>query len=268
MQTLTLREIQLSELNILTEFDKFCRKNNLHYSLVGGTLLGAVRHKGFIPWDDDIDVAMSRPDYERFIKLFSEKREEFPDCFELTSDRGKDAINPFLKLVDKNITTQSDTGERCNFLWIDIFPIDGYPSTVELTQKMQKKVRWLRRIFSYNYKNFKKLKGGFRKLFYIYAKIYGGKRAFNKLQALSHKYPYSESQFVGEVAWGFYGIGERLIKSEFEKTVELEFEGHSFQAMSCWEKYLSGIYGDYMQLPPEDKRQSHSFTAYKKEKDE
>ena len=99
MQELTLREIQLAELEILIEFDRICKLHNLKYSLAAGTLLGAIRHKGFIPWDDDIDVCMPRPDYEKFIELFRSSVNTAK--FDMSSDRGAQAPYPFVKMLHK-----------------------------------------------------------------------------------------------------------------------------------------------------------------------
>ena len=264
---LSLREIQLAELDILKIFSEFCKKEELKYSLVGGTLLGAVRHQGFIPWDDDIDVGMPRPDYEKFIELFMQKRDQFPANIDLTTDRGEKAMYPFIKLLNTDIQIQSNEGDLTNYVWIDIFPLDGYPSSERATQKFQKKVKNYRRLFSYNYKNYNSLNGILRKLFYRAAKCYGAKKALNKLIALSNKYTYSESDYIGIVAWGLYWLGERMPKDEFEQFVEMSFEENKFTVMGCWDNYLHGIYGDYMQLPPEDKRATHSFKAYTVEKD-
>ena len=89
-----------------------------------------------------------------------------------------------------------------------------------------------------------------------------------KLNDIGQRFPYEDSTYVGVVTWGLYGAGERMLKSEFEKAVEVEFEGHKFPAFSCWDSYLRGLYGDYMQLPPVEKRKTHDMEAYLLEEEE
>ena len=122
MRQLTPKEIKVKELELLLKFAAYCDKNNLRYVLAGGTLLGAVRHKGFIPWDDDIDVMMPRSDYERF---FSICKKDF-SCTELSMGN---TCFPFGKILDDSvlIIDQYSNENRC--LWIDIFPIDGLPKS-------------------------------------------------------------------------------------------------------------------------------------------
>lgn len=268
MKELTLREMQLAELDLLTVFDKICRENGLVYTLVGGTLLGAVRHKGFIPWDDDIDVGLARPYYERFISLVESGEIQLPENLELLPDRGKNGVLPFLKIIDKNIAIHSDGGEPEENLWIDIFPIDGYPKDDKKALKFWKKVFWYRRIVMHNYMSYKGRKGlsGVRaRLFTVYAKAYGAKKAVKKINKLIAKYPYESSELVGIVSWGMYGIGERMERTAFEIPTDIEFEGKQLMAMSNRKEYLTGIYGDFMKLPPKDKQVTHGIKAFARE---
>lgn len=266
MKELTLREMQLAELDILIAFDKICRENGINYTLDGGTLLGAIRHKGFIPWDDDVDISMARPDYEKFYKLVTENKDVLPDNLEFIPDRGENARIPFCKIVDKNFSIVSEIGECCDNLWIDIFPFDGYPKDDKKALAYWKKVRKYRRIVLYNYANCSKKKGLKKialKLFSVYARAYGAARAIGKIEKLVKKYPYEGAECIGPVRWSLYGIKTRLPADSFESFVSVEFEGKEFMAIEKWETYLKGMYGDYMQLPPEDKRHTHGIKAFK-----
>ena len=268
MQTLTLREIQLCELEMLVEFDKICRENNLKYSLSGGTLLGAVRHKGFIPWDDDIDVIMSRPDYEKFRNIFREKADV--KKFDLADDRGDGAEYPFLKILSKTVKIEKSGFNEVNNLWIDIFPVDGYPSDRQKSLNLIKKAQFYKKtVLVSKYESLSQYRGKHSKLTLlmgrVFAKMYGVRRALKNSLKLALKHPYDSSEYVGVVTWGTYGIGERLLKSKYESLTELEFEGHRFYCVAYYDEYLRGLYGDYMQLPPEEKRITHHIQAYRVE---
>ena len=270
MQELSHREIQLTELEILLEFDKLCRQNGLRYSLAGGTLLGAVRHKGFIPWDDDIDVCMPRPDYERLKELV--KKNALSERYYVTTDSEKNAVYPFLKLQDRTVEIAEERFNEVQNLWVDIFPVDGLPSDERKLKKIYKKSSLYRKIIVFEkWKNLKAYGGKHNKFtaFFIkiFVKLYGVKRAVRNSIKLALQYDYETSDYVGVVTWGCYGIGERMLKKEYEQFVEMSFEGHQFRAMGCWDSYLHGIYGDYMQLPPAEKRVTHNIKAYRVAKD-
>ena len=269
MEYLSYREIQLAELDILHVFDQICREHKLRYSLAGGSLLGAIRHRGFIPWDDDIDVCMPRPDYEKLLLLF---HNNISERYYLSQEAEK-VQYPFIKILDKRIRVERKGIDDVQNLWIDVFPVDGLPSDEKKIKKIYKKNKLYIKIICFSmWKNLKSYQGRQNKIkalfIKLFVKLYGSDRAKRKLEALAKKYKYEDSKYVGAVTWGCYGIGERMLKSEYEKLVEVEFEGHTFKAMSCWDSYLTGIYGDYMQLPPEDKRVCHSFKAYRIEENE
>ena len=264
MKKIETNEIKQKELNILFYFDSFCKQNKLKYHLAGGTLLGAIRHKGFIPWDDDIDVCMPRPDYEKFIKLYSVT----DSCYKLKSNYLKNFSAPFTKIVDikTKIISQFNESDVNTNLWIDIFPVDGLPEELDKVKKIYDECDFYRTVLNLSSAKLGEGKTKFRKYSkYILkplAQIYGKQRCIDKIEQIAAQYPYETSKYVGAITWGLYGVGERMLKSEFEKTVEVEFEGHKFPAFSCWDSYLKGLYGDYMQLPPVEKRKTHDMVAY------
>lgn len=269
---LTLREIQLAELDILLEFDRICKENSLKYSLDSGTLLGAIRHKGFIPWDDDIDVIMPRPDYEKFISVFTNTAKK---NFYLTDDRGDNAQYPFIKMCDRNIEVKENEFDEIPNLWIDIFPVDGFPeSEKKIKRILQKSQFYLKMICFEKWTSLKTYGGRHSKFvaFFIklFVKAYGIKRVYKNLNKLISKYPYESAKRVGKVIWSVVTDPVRVMpKKAYETMISIGFEHHEFSVLVEWDKYLRGSYGDnYMQLPPEEERIVHGFIATRVESSE
>ena len=267
MEKLSIRETQIALLGILGEFDRVCREHNLRYSLAAGTLLGAVRHKGFIPWDDDCDVVLPRPDYERLYELVKEKKVVFSEHFFLSEDRGKKAVYPFLKLLDDRYPIRCTTHIEVPFLYLDIFPLDGMP---DLPKKQTKKVR--RKEIFYTavislYKWYIPTGAWYCQLirffcfwFYLLVMCYGQARACKKHRKLLLKYPFEASERVGNRAWGL-SMGE-VPRTFYDEYVEIEFEGKMFYATAKWDEYLTVLYGDYM-TPPKNQNPHHGMRVYK-----
>lgn len=248
-----IKEIHRVLLKILVDFDRICREHNLTYYMVGGTLLGAVRHYGFIPWDDDIDIGMPRPDYERFIKL---SQAEFPNYLQVWNRHKRPGyyMFNFSKLV--NTETSMIPIENPDYtigLFLDIFPIDG-SSNYSLFRKVQiQLIRFFQVLRSYKYLSRlykqKSLKSFFMKSL---ASIFSG-CIHSILDKLVTSYNYSTSIYAGNLL-GVYGIKEILPKTVFGEPVELVFEGHLFYAPCKYDLWLKHVYGDYMVLPPINKR--------------
>ena len=140
MKLISLKELQKRALNLLCEFDKVCRANGIKYSLAYGTLLGAIRHKGFIPWDDDVDVMLPRPEYDKFLTISKQNPKLFSDDFFLEENEGKSA-DPVLRLHDKKVNVVEKEYNVTRKLYIDIFPIDGMPNSEKATIKLFAKLR-------------------------------------------------------------------------------------------------------------------------------
>lgn len=264
MKKLESGEIKKYELEILKSFASFCDKKDLRYFLCGGTLLGAVRHKGFIPWDDDIDVFMPRPDFEKFIELtgHSPISKNYETCF----FRGCQNILslPFAKICDKRtvVFEKDKSKDEYRGLWIDVFPIDAY-STKKLANKIfaLRKKFWVNLCFAFTLDLKKtKLKNAFIKK--IIFKILGKEGAFKKMERVCRKYDFNKSKNVGVTVITQYGNREIMPKEALLPDSPVTFEGMEFKAPHNPDFYLKSLYGDYMQLPPEEKRRTHGLEAY------
>ena len=267
MELLPSDEIKKIELDILIEFDKYCRKHNLTYFLCYGTLLGAVRHKGFIPWDDDIDVFMPRMDYERFLDEtgYNPINEKLLTVSYKKTKRKN--YNPFTKIVNKETVAYESWAAKkeCSGIWIDVFALDGFSDNINIDYKLNKKRLFWRKVLFFSKSNFITSTNIVKRILKILIKPFTSfalKRiACRKIDKLAQRYSFENSSYVGCCQWG-YGIKERLDKSVFNP-IEIEFEGYHFFAPRNYDEYLKALYGNYMELPPEDKRISHSIQAWK-----
>lgn len=266
---LSLDEIHAEELRMLLAFDGFCRDEGLRYSLAGGTLLGAVRHRGFIPWDDDVDVCMPRPDWDRLVAAAGGLGAK--TGFELEPYAGTDiSATPFVKVVDPGIAVQAEAELSQSRLWLDVFPVDGLPAdngeVAGIYSRAQRERAALFIATSTAVSGHNALRRAVKALAGPVLRAFHAQRAFGaRLDRLARAIPYGTTPYVGAVTWGMYGVGERMPLAGFEKRATVRFEGHDLPCMSCWDEYLTGIYGDYMQLPPVEKRKTHGMKAWRVE---
>ncbi|REC33549.1 LicD family protein [Enterococcus pseudoavium] len=271
---MNLDEIKKTALNMLVYVNNICQRNNLRYSIYYGTLLGAVRHKGFIPWDDDIDIVLPRPDYEKLLRIL-----EKDSKYKLASSINNKAyrytfsklFDPTTKLVSKQIFDYE--GKEAG-VFIDIFPLDGVPENKE-TQK------------SYAFEMDSYKIGFMNTLGLMYARSYSYFRSFVKLilkfpfyarlrksgnysywrdlyEKNSLRYPFEQSKFCGHLE---YINSDKAIyptdwfsKDNFE---EIDFEGYKIKAIKNADSFLKKYYGNYMTLPPtEDQISNHLYDFY------
>ena len=271
MIKLSPKEIKKIELDILKYFHNFCEENNLTYFLAYGTLLGAVRHKGFIPWDDDIDIFMPRNDYEKFFKKFYKKNKN--KNIEIISIYNNQKFYvPIIKLINKNTFLD----EKCNKyqfpigIWIDIFPLDNMSSDLEKSLSLHRTVRFYNFFRYHKIWNFKFLKNEkiienikicTHKLIQVLIYFVSLKYLILKIDDISKKYKKEDnSKYIGYVA--SYDNSFLLERDWFKERVLLDFEGYKFWAPKEWDKVLKNNYGDYMKIPPENKRKGHLIEAY------
>lgn len=260
---LSLGQIQGELLDLLIFFDRFCRDNGLHYSLAGGTLLGAVRHKGFIPWDDDVDVSMMRPDYERLLAL----SDILPSEYRVITSRNSPFIYPFAKFQSLRVRAQESAYEGImeGYLWLDVLPVDGIPDKRLQQERLQTVVNSLMRRrawLSLNPSERVEPKAAIKRLYRLF---HSGPKSIeridSKISALIKKNKYQDATYVSSLLGGARRIIP-LKKEDYENMLTMEFEGHAFPVVSCWDAYLSKGYGDYMTLPPENQRAPHYARAW------
>ena len=258
MRELSLEEAKTVELNILLHVNEFCKKNNLRYFLAYGTLIGAVRHNGFIPWDDDIDISMPREDYNWLIENFNKMNPN--GRYKLISPYSKKAKHSFVKIVD-TFTTKIESGVSYDDDYlgvdVDVFPIDGQPdSALEFNKWFEK----LQKIYRLHHYCLMEPKGSIKRRIGIpiIRMLTGGKVALvKKADRLLARYPYDKSNYVGVIACLYINKGDRFKKECFDKSVEIDFEGQKLPIPAGYDEILTNIYGNYMELPPEEKRVTH-----------
>ena len=275
MRELTLEEIKSSELEVLKEIHKICREQNISYSLAGGTLLGAVRHGGFIPWDDDIDIFMPRQDYEKLIDYCKNNETGFKLLASETDDRYGYL---FAKAMDMKTVLIEENGNPKNIdmgVFVDIFPVDGLGESYEKAVKTLNSTRFKRELLvARNWKKFFRSKTRswiyepVRFAFFVMSRFTSEKKLIKSIQEKSKKTAFDDSKYIGCIC-GSYRTKEILEKGVFDEYTEIAFEDTSFMVIKEYDKYLSSIYGDYMKLPPEEKRVTHhTFKAYVRDQEE
>lgn len=265
MNNLKLEEIQKLEFNILREFKKYCKQNDLNFMLVGGTLLGAVRHKGFIPWDDDIDVGMLRKDYNKLIEIAT--KDPYLDQlkrYKVLLPLEKDYIYPYIKIIDTKTKAYEKFIDRkyATGLWVDVFPYDYAANTKDEISKINKKQKFYKIFFKigvsgnlpYNKKLLKMIAYPAYKILTRGNYTYWSK----KIMSLPTAYP---TKYVGDVVW-LAGTKDMFPVDWVSSTTKLTFCKEKFDCPKEYDKWLTQFYGDYMKIPEEKDRVKHDFECY------
>lgn len=245
-------------INIIEDIDLFCKKNNIKYYIEGGTLIGAVRHKGFIPWDDDIDILMPRKDYERFIKSYNSNNSRYKV---ICSNNSPQYYLAYAKVIDTRTVLKEDYDTAIELgANIDIFPHDVFESKEDAV-KINKRVKLFRDILLAKNIRIERSRKLYKNLILMTMKTIGGfwskGKLINIINNISSSQVNKEPQVMAPMVSMIYGERSILPVDYFEKTTLVEFEGMMLPAPFKWHEFLTSVYGDYMKLPPEEKRVSH-----------
>ena len=267
MRIIETEELKRIQIDILKDVHDFCSSNGINYSLAYGTLLGAIRHKGYIPWDDDIDIMMLRSDYDRFIQTFPGSFKHLSIC---SPELDLNYYAPYANVWDnrtvlKEGANNADHRGKIIGIKIDVFPIDKTSSSrlFNLYCRVLYKL-W----FSHRYRKDNTCKHRFS-IMTICLNIVADIIGYNNIQKLiihnAKRYINSESQYLDMLA--FFNVGSRAFRAiDFDSYIDVPFEDKSFYSIAGFADFLTCAYGDYMKLPPEENRVAHhGFTAYWKD---
>lgn len=272
MVEMTLDEIKECSLGVLSYIDKICRDNMLTYYLCGGTLLGAIRHKGFIPWDDDIDIMMPRSDYERLFKVWPQG-ERYQALYYKNSPLLPYAYGKAIDTKTLKIEPIRVKGLQMG-VDVDIFPIDVLPNEDDITVAYYKRIERMQKRLEFQVAFFEKrstiprtIVRNAQLLFLRFCNLLGlstVRKVVKQFDELAQFYKDVNTGYCGITAISHYGIKEKNPITNYGETVNVLFEGRYYPAPNGYSDYLARLYGeDYMNLPPNNKRQSHHhYVAY------
>lgn len=273
--SLLMQDVQKEASAILNKLDAICKKIGTKYCLAYGTLIGAIRHKGFIPWDDDIDIMMPRKDYDKLISFFIENDNNIEGLSVFSPETNKDYPYMIARVCSDKYIIETDNEKSCGMgIFIDIYPLDGMGNDLEIAKKKKRKInRSIALCFISTRLKFKRgntkstLKMWLKFPAFIFAHLMGKEFFFKQIQKQSKYADYDNSKYIGCLVWGS-DEGDRgvYLKEWFEKMIDWEFEEYIFKIPVGYDKLLKQTYGEYMKLPPEEERVAHHFySAYLRE---
>lgn len=266
MREITFEELKNIEKDILFQFDNYCRLFSLRYSLGGGTLLGAVRHNGFIPWDDDVDVMMPRPDYDRFLAICKENKPPF-DVISHESD--PDYYHLFSKAQARFTFTDNGSNNKRYGISIDVFPIDGLGGDQRVAvRNFNRSSFWRELLIAKKWARYSRSKTHsiiyepIRLTLFILSRFVSANKLITKIEKIMRSIDFDSSEYAGCIC-GSYRTAEIIPADHFKHYREIMFEGKPLLCIRDYEQYLQQHYGDYMKLPPKEKQVTHhTFKAY------
>ncbi|MDE5839326.1 MAG: LicD family protein [Muribaculaceae bacterium] len=250
---LTIKEKQSIILDIMKDIDRFCRSNGIPYTISSGTLLGAVRHGGFIPWDDDADMFMLRDDFERFIRIYKSDRYKLVFNFE---DGDKSSPSGIAKIADVSTGSKDSAGQLDYGVWVDVFPLESVPEDPDECHK------FMHKILRVNNRLYHRRKHDLLSIIKSYHHSYAW--WLKRLNEIVHDNPYTDSPLVAH-AVGSSNYRTVIPKKWFDDLGEIRFEDYDFMAFRDTDSYLTKVYGpDYMT----PKKWNHDVKVYRKDVNE
>ncbi len=262
---ISAEDIKQLQLNIMDEIDAFCRENGIEYFLIGGTLIGAIRHGGYIPWDDDIDIGLKRDQYEKLISSF----ESASGKVKILTHKNCDSyIYSFAKAVRNDTILIESDEKHAMGVNVDIFPIDDAPDDRDECLKIFRKVKKYKNILDLKHMGHNPDRAFVKKVIVFIGKIVlrviPYKLLLNKMERIFLSPENKGAKGIYGANWGgAWGAKELFFAEDYREQTEADFEGRKYFIPSGYHRFLTGVYGDYMQLPPEEKRITHhSYRAY------
>lgn len=244
--------------SIIKDIDLFCKINDIKYYIEGGTLLGAVRHKGFIPWDDDIDIMMPRKDYERFLNCYNSRNSRYKV---ISINNSPKYYLTYAKVIDTRTVLKEDCSTDLELgAFVDVFPHDKFTSKEDAV-KINRRVKFYRDILLAKNIRIKSSRKFYKNLILTTMKIIGAfwskGKLIEKIDEISSSQLNERSQVLAPMVSMIDGERSILPVDYFENTTLVEFEGLMLNAPLKWHEFLVSVFGDYMKLPPEEQRVSH-----------
>lgn len=246
-----IQEIQENLLEILNQIHIICERHNLHYFMIGGTLIGAVRHRGFIPWDDDIDIGLPRSDYEKLISI----RSELPEWLTISAPRSDSGyIYLYAKCYNRNTTvTENFATPFTRGLWVDIFPIDDTYSNKYAQKIHTLSIKIIKTIITSKLNAYSLQKNPIEILLRRASKALFSPISINALTDIANKIIQHKNSPTSQKSGNLLGRwGEREIHSKetFKDRILINFESYQFYGLKLYDQYLRKIYRNYMEPPP------------------
>lgn len=270
---LSIEDIQKVSFQILCTIKSICDKEHLNYGLAFGTLIGAIRHKGYIPWDDDVDIIMPRPDFEKMMEYFRKHADELQPYEPINRFINPDYPYTMTRIIDNRYILDVDNEKSCGMgIFVDIYVLDGAGNSIEEARALLKKTkRFPSSIFLSTRLKLKNggtkgfLKNLIKPIFFIYVKLRGREYFVKRLYEIISKYDYDQCSHLACLEWD-NTTGSAMAKIDIENPVEVEFNGEKFKAAANIDFYLTHAYGDYMTPPlSKDRVYHHLYKAYRKE---
>lgn len=243
-------------LQIMLSVDRVCREHEIRYYCWAGTMLGAVRHHGFIPWDDDMDICMPRPDYNRFME---HAHEWLPQPLEaLSIETSATFPGSFGKIVDSSTTLiERGHSDYLAGIYIDVFPIDGVPASSLMRRIAVTRYKLLDKLLYFLHRDpYKHGRGISSWPILLIQRLFTHEWARKRLRAANTAYDYNKSEYVLDYDDGINGV---IAKRILGTPTPVEFEGHELMGVEHADEYLRTKYGDYMVIPPHDNQRQHNF---------